>query len=200
MDFRLFQKSLKASPVFSTRDIEKLWGKVNPSNLINWQDKGYIIRLRNDWYAFPENLTDESDLFFIANRLQRPSYISLETALRFYNFIPESVFSITSLTTLKPDSWSTPVGHFVYRSIKPSFFFGYCLHQNALIADPEKTLLDTLYFKPELAKEADFDMFRFNQYEIHDIFNKKRMETYLKLINSQTLEKRWRLIEKRLAL
>lgn len=81
---------------------------------MNWQAKGYLIKLRNTWYAFPETLKTEADLYLVANRLRHPSYVSLETALRFYNWIPESVFSITSVTTAKPADFLANAGRVRY--------------------------------------------------------------------------------------
>ena len=125
MNFQKFRNVFHTQKVFSTGDIVKVWADFNYVNLVNWQKKGYLLKLRNTWYAFPDTLKTEADLYFLANRLRTPSYISLETALRFFNWIPESVFSITSVTTAKPAEWHTPVGHFAYRSLQPRLFFGY---------------------------------------------------------------------------
>ncbi|HRI60856.1 MAG TPA: hypothetical protein PK228_14055, partial [Saprospiraceae bacterium] len=183
MNFYEFRNTFFAQKVFSTKDIAKEWADFNFVNLVNWQDKGYILKLRNTWYAFPDTLKTEADLFFLANRLQRPSYVSLETALRYYNWIPESVFSITSVTTAKPAEWRTPLGHFVYRSIKPSLFFGYQTVEGRdaafNIADPEKTLLDLLYFNPHLVEAPDFEGLRLNREEIFERLDLSRLNNYL---------------------
>lgn len=204
MNFQEFRNTFFPQKVFSTNDIAKEWADFNFVNLVNWQDKGYILKLRNTWYTFPDVLKTEADLFFLANRLQKPSYVSLETALRYYNWIPESVFSITSVTTVKPAEWSTPLGHFVYRSIKPALFFGYQTIENRgvafNIADPEKTLLDLLYFNPSLVEVADFEGLRLNREEIAERVDLSRLNNYLSLIASARLEKRWHNLQKMLDL
>jgi len=204
MNFQEFRNVFHAQKVFSTGDIAKEWSDFNYVNLVNWQDKGYLLKLRNTWYAFPDTLKSEADLFLLANRLHKPSYISLETALRYYNFIPESVFSIISITTGKPAEWQTPVGHFVYRSVQPRLFFGYQpvekQHLTFNMADPEKTLLDLLYFNPGLIETPDFEGLRLNQKEITGQLNLARLNNYLALIASPTLEKRWRRLQKFLGL
>ncbi len=204
MNFLEFRQRLFPQKVFSTSDIAKEWADFNYVNLVNWQDKGYLVKLRNTWYAFPDALKTEADLFFMANRLQKPSYISLETALRYYNWIPESVFSVTSVTTAKPAVWQTPVGHFVYRSVQPRLFFGYRpvgeRHPTFNIADPEKTLLDLLYFNPRLLESPDFEGLRLNRDEIAGRLDLTRLSNYLTLIGSPTLEKRWRGLQKFLEL
>lgn len=204
MNFHEFRNTFLAQKVFSTRDIDKEWADFNYVNLVNWQDKGYIFKLRNTWYTFPDALKTEADLFFLANRLQKPSYVSLETALRHYNWIPESVFSITSVTTAKPAEWHTPLGHFVYRSVQPRLFFGYQTVEGQQatfnMADPEKTLLDFLYFNPRLAEAPDFEGLRLNREEIAEQLDLARLNNYLSLIASPSLEKRWQNLQKMLAL
>jgi len=203
MNFQKFRNVFHAQRIFSTGDIAKEWADFNYVNLVNWQDKGYILKLRNTWYAFPDTLKTEVDLYLLANRLHTPSYISLETALRFYNWIPESVFSITSVTTAKPAKWRTPVGYFSYRSAQPRLFFGYgpVEMQNTIfnIAGPEKTLLDLLYFNPRLVGAADFQGLRLNQEEICGRLDLDRLRGYLSVIASPALEKRWQSLEKFLA-
>lgn len=204
MNFQIFRKTFSSQKVFSTRDIEKEWADFNFVNLVNWQDKGYLTKLRNTWYTFPDALSSEDDLYFIANQLRKPSYISLETALRYYNWIPESVFSVTSVTTSKPVRWRTPLGYFSYRSVQPRLFFGYQTVKGQSstfnIAEPEKTLLDLLYFHPELSEEVAFEGLRLNQEEIKEMLGLDRLHNYLTLIDSPALEARWRSLQKYLDL
>lgn len=196
MNFQEFRATFFSQKVFSVGDIEKEWAGFNFVNLVNWQEKGYLIKLRNRWYAFPDALKTEADLFLMANRLQTPSCISLETALRHYNFIPESVFSLTSITTGKPGEWQTAVGHFSYRSVQPRLFFGYRQEAGFLISDPEKTLLDLLYFNPRLLQPVDFQGVRINRAEVNARLDRARLDNYLAHISSPTLEKRWRGLQK----
>ncbi|MCB0594617.1 MAG: hypothetical protein H6557_22755 [Lewinellaceae bacterium] len=204
MNFQKFRNVFHTQKVFSTGDIVKVWADFNYVNLVNWQKKGYLLKLRNTWYAFPDTLKTEADLYFLANRLRTPSYISLETALRFFNWIPESVFSITSVTTAKPAEWHTPVGHFAYRSLQPRLFFGYQPVEGEgtafNMAGPEKTLLDLLYFNPHLIEAPDFESLRLNREEIAARLDLSRVDNYLVFIASPTLESRWRNLQKFLAL
>ncbi|NUO01140.1 MAG: hypothetical protein HUU01_11055 [Saprospiraceae bacterium] len=204
MNFQEFRNTFHSQKVFSTGDIAKEWPDFNYVNLVNWQDKGYLLKLRNTWYAFPDTLKSKSDLFLLANRIHKPSYISLETALRYYNFIPESVFSIISITTAKPAEWQTLVGHFVYRSVQPRLFFGYQpvekQHLTFNMADPEKTLLDLLYFNPNLTDIPDFEGLRLNREEITRRLDLAKLTNYLMHIDSPALKKRWQALKKFLEL
>jgi hypothetical protein len=117
----------------------------------------------------------------------------LETALRHYDFIPESVFGITSVTTQKTAQWQTTFGHFSYRTVKPSLFFGYAPMEGTpafLMAEPEKALLDMLYFNAKLRETADFEGLRLNQDEIRQRLNPEKMAAYLALFDSPALNER----------
>lgn len=91
--------------------MHKLKEKVYHHRLVEWQKKVLIERIANGFYKFSNVNFDEFTLFKLANKLYEPSYISLESALRFYNSIPETVYSISSVTSRKTTSFKTS---FVY--------------------------------------------------------------------------------------
>lgn len=118
--------------------------------LSRWVKAGRLLRLRRGSYLLPEFLRRDPVLpEHIANLLVRPSYVSLERALAIHGLIPESVPLLTSVTSGRPQSLSTPVGQFSYRHVKPAWFFGYREQElgqgSALVATPEKALLDLVY-------------------------------------------------------
>ncbi|MBI2616191.1 MAG: hypothetical protein HYW52_11070 [Gemmatimonadetes bacterium] len=91
--------------------------------------------------------------FLIANELQRPSYVSLQSALAYYAMIPEAVPVTTSVTTGRPVTLDTPLGRYRYRHVRRGAFFGYgpvnvFPDQEALLAEPAKALLDLIYLTP----------------------------------------------------
>ncbi|WP_372635715.1 hypothetical protein [Fodinibius sp.] len=161
---------------------------------MEWQEKGYIQKLRNRYYYFSDQEVDEPFLYYTANELYHPSYVSLESALSRYGFIPEGVFQVTSCTTLKTNSFNTPVGRFTYRHLKPSLFFGYQLeewndHRYAM-AGPEKTLIDYLYLHHEVKETADLEALRWNTVEINNRISMKTLNSYEAHINSPALSRR----------
>jgi predicted transcriptional regulator of viral defense system len=121
--------------------------------LTDWSKAGKIVPLRRGLYVLPKTKRKyEPHPFQIANRLEAGSYVSLEMALRYYNLIPEHVAVISSLTTGRPREWKNEFGRFIYRHIKPQYFFGmeYRLiveGQYAYVAYPEKALLDLIYLR-----------------------------------------------------
>jgi len=138
--------------------------------------------------------TDEEILYKISNQIYYPSYISLESALSYYNLIPETIYGITAISTRKTYHFSTYLGEFYYRSIKPSLFFGYNLIKikNIYIkmASIEKTLLDYFYLHPDLQTTADFDSLRVNQEELIEQSNENTFYEYLDKFKQKSLTNR----------
>ena len=122
MNYLEFRKSLNEFPVFSIKDIKKRHPDFDNRRLVEWQHKGHIQKIRREYYCFVDRKKDEQFLFFAANKIYSPSYISMESALAFYNLIPEGVFMTTSISTRNTASYNTPLGDFSYNHVKPSLF------------------------------------------------------------------------------
>jgi len=108
---------------------------------------GLFLRLKNGLYTLRTDPPPEEE---IANRLYRPSYLSFEYALAAYNILPEMPYSVTSATTKPTRAFADGCRTFSYLTIKRAAFAGYAPTRRAgrtvLIADPEKSLVDYLYF------------------------------------------------------
>ena len=87
MHYLEFQKKFAPYLIFRSQDIEKLAPSFDKKALIRWQKKGYIQKIRNTYYYFNEGDRDEWFLYLGGNRIYTPSYISLESALSYYNLI-----------------------------------------------------------------------------------------------------------------
>lgn len=194
MQFVEFRRILKDQIIFSNNDIEKLIRSFNTKNLINWQKKGYIQKLRNSLYCFSDLQISQNALFSIANKIYKPSYVSLETALSYYGFIPEGVFSFTSVSTLKTNRFNNHFGTFIYKSIKKDAFFAYKIIENKdlkfKIAEPEKAILDYFYLNHNINTQDDFSAIRFNKSIIKTEVDFEKMEKYAFLFNSKVLLKK----------
>ncbi len=189
-----FQKIAVKLPFFSTQDLVVYDPNFNRFQITEWRAKGYIQRIKRGFYIVSGFSLSERELFLIANKIYEPSYISLESALRHYNLIPEGVFTTTSLSTKKTTRISTPVGNFQYRSMTPALFFGYTLVAsrlgNARMAEPEKAVLDYLYFHPRLADAAALDELRFNHSEFKRIYSRRRLRDYVKRMPNTMVRRR----------
>ncbi len=125
MDFYSFKQKYIGEGCFSVHSVEGSSAAALSSNLARWTKEGKIIKLRSGWYAFPEKKISFGDRMHCAGKIYVPSYISLYTALSYYEMIPESVSAVTSVTSLKTKTFSSKAGLMSYFSVKPELFFGY---------------------------------------------------------------------------
>ncbi|MFC1543926.1 hypothetical protein ACFL4Y_01580 [Gemmatimonadota bacterium] len=122
--------------------------------LSEWVSTGRVIRLRKGLYApAPEYRKYEPDRFVVANLIRSGSYVSLQSALGFEGLIPEVVPAVTSVWTGRPGEVVNPLGRFIYRHLSAHMLFGYRTlgmghEQEALMATPEKALLDLVHLTP----------------------------------------------------
>ncbi len=189
MIFEQFRKIFSDKQIVDLREIRVIFPQFDRRRLSEWQKKGYIQKVINGCYIFADIKIDELFLMRLANTIYPHSYISLETALGYYSLIPESVYQITSCSSRKTKIFDTQVASFSYRSISKKLFFGYLLKkssENILIASPEKTVLDWLYFRRTF-NEDDFYELRLNIDEYSNLISEKKIEKYLKVFQSDSL-------------
>src|SRR3989338_11587014 len=92
---RLQQKGVR---LFSPEEFRRLFGVTlrAAQEFVKDHNRDLFVKLRNGLYALRSDTPHELE---IANRLYGPSYVSLEYALGFYRLIPETVYTVTSITT-----------------------------------------------------------------------------------------------------
>lgn len=196
MQYLELKKTLQNFTVFSLRDIKAVERRFFRARLNEWQDKGYIRKIIKGYYVFSDLELNENVLFEIANRIYAPSYVSFEMALSYYHLIPESVYGITSASTRRTYRFKTPFAEFLYRSIKPSLFFGYQLvgynGRCFKMASMEKALLDYLYIHPDIKNASDFESLRINRDSFVGRLEEEKLEEYLARFSQRSLKKRVR--------
>jgi predicted transcriptional regulator of viral defense system len=156
MDFNTLLSLVGDEPVFETSFL--LAGSAKPAQirlqLNRWIKSGKVIQWRRGLYSLaPLYQKETPHPFVIANHLQSASYVSLQSALSYYGMIPDVAQAVTSIASGRSEKLTNPLGSFIFRHMKPVAFFGYTLipltaKQNAIIAEPEKALLDLLYLQP----------------------------------------------------
>ncbi|MCX5751249.1 MAG: hypothetical protein NT099_06250 [Candidatus Saganbacteria bacterium] len=188
MKYSQLRKKIR-SPIFSRQDLRLSGEKIFPYQLSLWQKKGYLFKIRNGLYVFADQLAcvlpEE-----IAFRLYSPSYISLEKALSVYGIIPEMVYGITSVTPKTTREFRNKFGDFTYRHIKSDLFFGYREDKDrkCLMAEPEKALLDYLYFNLSKIDPCEaIEEFRFNVKIIKKELSRAKLKKYLQLFNNRKM-------------
>ncbi len=136
--------------IFTPRDFKRIFG-VNRIRtkyfLEEYTHNGLFLRLKNGLYALKTDLPPEEE---IANCLYRPSYLSFEYALAAHNILLEMPYAVTSATPKPTRAFVVGERTFSYLTIKRAAFAGYAPTRRSgrtvLIADPEKALVDYLYF------------------------------------------------------
>ena len=171
------------------------------NNMVRWTRKGYLIRLRQGVYTFPEYKAVPDAAAYFAGRMYSPSYISLHTALSFYGLIPEAVVQVTSVTSLKTATFTNGFGDFSYRSVKPELMFGYeprkVMDGRSLsFATREKAVLDLLYLYPFYNTEEELEQLRLDQEILHEELRLERLQAFLEKFKSRALEQRVNLLRK----
>ncbi|MCX6335588.1 MAG: hypothetical protein NT092_15030 [Bacteroidia bacterium] len=201
MNFIQFRNRFLSLAYFTTNQVYASYPEFNRNNLGRWVKQGYLVRLRQGYYAFPENRASVEFALWFANIIYKPSYISLHTALSFYGIIPEAVPMITSVTTLKTTTFSNDFGEYTYKNIKYDMMFGYDLREmeggrRIMFATPEKALIDLLYLYPFYNTERDLEELRLDESYMQDDFNAERLTEFSDRIGSKALSNRIKILRK----
>lgn len=169
-------------------DYQDKRGKIN-----SLSKKGLIRPIKQGVYLVSDDLgLRPYSKEILANLIYGPSYISLETALSNFGFIPERVTTTTSISLGRGKSFSTPVGQFKYHHIKESIYAtGVQLKELfkdvfCQYATPEKALLDFIYLKEtkgNFRNQRDFfnfvsDSYRFDLKAIESEVSLKKIQVF----------------------
>lgn len=138
--------------VFTIADAAKIIGKPKAyASLFLFRDRALKRAVRGIYY------TKYATEYEVASNIVYPSYISLISALRFYNLteqIPNTIYVVTTKRHRPIDDLN---GYRVeFRNVKKERMFGYRKTDGAFVADPEKAVIDMIYLNlfSEYAYEA----------------------------------------------
>jgi predicted transcriptional regulator of viral defense system len=194
MNYIKLRDSLKDFTVFSLHDILQVDPAFHRRRLNDWQNKEYIKKVIKGFYIFSDLALNENVLFEIANKIYKPSYISLESALSYYDLIPESTYGVTSVSTRRTYKFTTSTAEFSYKTIRLDLYFGYFIQaynqKSFKIAFPEKAILDYLYLNPHLKNEKDFESLRVNPGIFFEKIDTKKLMDQLKIFSQKSLRDR----------
>jgi len=196
-------EELKLFPYFNKDQILQLGKRKESYNLKHSTIDTYISRflkekkiipLKNGVYVtsdfYNKHKGNTSYLFYLANILRKPSYISSWTALQYYNLATEVIHTITSVTPKITRSHKTKIGTFSYQSIKKDLFSDFILTKDKFeffIATPSKALFDLLYFKTQQFRGLKFEDIDFLMKELRiDVveMGDKEQEKFYSMINN----------------
>ena len=136
---------------FAYQDVAKILSIAEDSARVlcsRYVKQKYLIRLKRNFYILKErwdNITP-NQRFELANILQVPSYISLMTALSFYEYTTQVQQKfVESISLYRTFTKNIEGAMFNYSKIKKDFYFGFAKKNNIFIASPEKAFIDSLY-------------------------------------------------------
>lgn len=130
--------------------------KAMPAKAKRLEDEGDIIRLKRGLYVVSPEISDTKiDEYLIANHLYGPSYVSMQTALRYHGLIPERVDETLSMTVGISKTFLNKIGRFRYVHCPDEYFsIGITSVTDGsvsfLVATPEKALCDLIAYTPNL--------------------------------------------------
>jgi hypothetical protein len=124
--------------------------------------KGEIIRLKPGLFLLgPEYRKTHPHPFVIAALLHSPSHVSLESALSHHGLIPEAVYQVTSVTSMRSRRFDTPIGVFSFMRVPathPRAGVNAVKINNkswAFIATPLRAIADLIYLQKQIRWEKD---------------------------------------------
>jgi predicted transcriptional regulator of viral defense system len=113
-----------------------------------YASKGILLRMKKNMYVLTEawNSADREDKFQLANIGQVPSYISLMTALDYYEITTQMQRDFFESVAVKRSKEIVMDGCvFRYVKLAANLYTEFKKEKNFFIATPEKALLDAFY-------------------------------------------------------
>lgn len=200
MNYLEFATHFVQRPCFTARDAALRFPGFDDRQLHRWQVRGLLRLLRRPYYRLTARPWSQHDRWVVANALYRPSYLSLETGLSYYGFIPEGVFHLSSISTRHTRRFTLEGVLHHYRAVPTTWFFGYTLlereGQVVRMATPEKCLLDLLHLEPALRGPDDFAAMRFDRAGIRAAIDPQVWADHLTLSTNQALHRRARAFQR----
>ncbi len=136
---------------FGYEDVAKALA-INPDSarvtVSRYVSQGLLVRVKRNIYVLREkwNAASREEKFQLANLGQVPSYISLMTALDYYEITTQMQRElIESVAVTRTKAIQLPGSVFLYTRISNPRYFGFTKHKGFFIATPEKAFLDAMY-------------------------------------------------------
>ncbi len=188
----LQKKNINLFDIVQVRNLFALDNENTLRHLLRRLKKEEIVAsLVKGKYLF--NLAKKEPLEYeIANFLYNPSYISLESALSFYGIISQFPYRITSVTVKRTREIKIGAKTYSFAKIKKSYFNDFVKQDNFLIASPQKSLFDYLYFSYKGLRSLDLldeiEGGTFKKQKIKNYFRRKVKGKFKKfLLNNRVI-------------
>jgi len=179
-------------PYFGYQEIAEVLGigeasaKVTASRYVK---QGLLVRIKKNMYVLREvwNATGREEKFSLANLGQVPSYISLMTALDYYEVtsqVQRNLFE--SVAVKRTKEIHVDGSDFRYIRVTGTLYFSFKKERGFFIATPEKALLDAFYLMSYGRYALDISALDVTKLKINEI---KRLSKKFPLKTQNMLKK-----------
>lgn len=180
-DFKQLQE-LNRKTFFTLEDVAETFAIQRASARV-WCSRhvqsAMLVRLKNGFYTTAvkwENLA-RLDLFKIANILQVPSYLSLMTALAYYEVTTQAQSSYHESIGLKRSIiFNVREAVFSYVKVQPSYYGDFVKTDGIFIATKEKAFLDAAYLYSFGKYKFDLDSLDLGKLDLEKL--QKKLDAY----------------------
>ncbi|MBC8458705.1 MAG: hypothetical protein H8D67_11995 [Deltaproteobacteria bacterium] len=148
---RAFELNKINKTYFGYEDISRVLGISLDSAKVSacrYANQGVLIRIKRNTYMLREkwNILDRTEKFQIANLVQVPSYISLMSAMDYYQITTQLQQDfVESIALKRTKEIEIENNTFNYSKIKQKLYFAFVKEKDFFIATPEKAFLDAIY-------------------------------------------------------
>jgi predicted transcriptional regulator of viral defense system len=133
--------------VFTLGDLKSLWQESGLNTKIiakRMVEKGLILKLAKGYYA----LSEEYNIYELANLIISPSYVSFNSALFYWNVCFQVSDTVSSVALI---NYKKEIEDKIYKyyAMKEKLFYnpkGIVWRENISVASPERAILDSCYF------------------------------------------------------
>jgi len=177
---------------FSYNDIAQKLGITPQSARVSaarYVKQGLLLRLKRDMYMLKDTWKDLDikQKFKIANYIQTPSYISLLTALEYYEITTQMQQNfVESIALKRTKEIIIEETVFNFKRIDKKLYFGFLKLKDVFIAEPEKAFLDGIYLTSIGRYRLDMASIDFNKLEREKVLTllKQFPQPVIKLLNA----------------
>ena len=160
---------------FGCEEIAKVFG-IRPASArvsgVRLVRNGFLVRVKRNMYVLRDrwDVLSIEDKFFLANIIQVPSYISLMTALDYYEITTQIQRDfIESICVYRTKETAVSGSVFHYNKIDKKLYAGFVKEKGFFIAAPEKAFADAIYLKSLKRYNFDLSSIDFKRLDIRKI-------------------------------
>ena len=160
---------------FGCEEIAKVFG-IRPASArvsgVRLVRNGFLVRVKRNMYVLRDrwDVLSIEDKFFLANIIQVPSYISLMTALDYYEITTQIQRDfIESICVYRTKETAVSGSVFHYNKIDKKLYAGFVKEKGFFIAAPEKAFVDAIYLKSLKRYNFDLSSIDFKRLDIRKI-------------------------------